>query len=232
MASKNGNGLCLIKQVLQVQAALFTNVAWESNPVSTMALQQAIDGAPNGGGAEFVKFLRQGGRVEKPKLLRPCRINILKEIEERFDEGSFTFWMGPGNGDGLHGDDRQDQNSLALTEIAVDTVTLCSIEYRPGLKVVDNHIKLVDACRICLDAGFWLAILKDPFLFPASWKETRDGGCITRVHFNGTIFRSTDGFPMILWMSWVDGGLKWGLSWARDEWKCGDVSASLPKAKK
>ncbi len=105
----------------------------------------------------------------------------------------------------------QDERSLVLTEIDLSKVDFeTTLEKGEGSVAGGKRLgRLKDAGHIRLDAKVFQTLLVNPHLIPTSWRKTTSGN-ITRICFDGTIFRDSDGHRRVLCLYWN------GEVWVRD----------------
>lgn len=116
-----------------------------------------------------------------------------------------AIWKGPVNGDGLSGEEDQDERSLALTEVNLADVKLVTMlnDGEDCVKGEEQLKRLKASGQIRLDAKFFQTLWENQHLVPESWKEHA-------VCCDGTLLRSTYGSCDTLRFYWNYG------RWCRD----------------
>jgi hypothetical protein len=144
------------------------------------------------------------------------------------DEGGFSIWRGPADGDGLSGDEEQDVRSLALTEVDLSKVRLetrlCYKE--PGITDEEKLLRLKAANHIRLDAKVFQTLWEHKDKIPESWKE-RVNGNIRFIFFDGTVLRIPNGGRYALFLCWLGDKWHWNCRWLGDGRDANDLSAVL-----
>lgn len=175
-------------QVSEVFARV-AQVDWSA--VDGQVLQQFIDLSPKVAGCRLADFFKNIGRT------------ITIDRSFTFDTADFlgTNWSIA----------EQDEHSLVLTEIDLSKVSFeTTLEKGEGSVVGGKKLgRLKDAGHIRLDAKVFQTLLVNQHLIPKSWRKTTNGNT-TRIYFDGTIFRDSDGHRRVLCLYWN------GEVWVRD----------------
>ncbi len=122
----------------------------------------------------------------------------------------WSIWKGPADGDGLTGEEGQDQRSLALTEVDLSKIMLrTSLKNKKEtyIKGEETLNRLKKAKCIRLDAQVFLTLWKDQNRIPASFKELTNGNT-TFIFFDGAVLRGPDGYRYALCLYFS--GVRWG----------------------
>ena len=101
--------------------------------------------------------------IDRSRLFNPAE----------FIRSGWTIWKGPPQGNGLEGEEDQDERSLALTEIDLSKVQLERM-LQKGEDSVKGETKLARlkvARHVRLDAKVCQTIWANKHLIPESWKE-------------------------------------------------------------
>lgn len=107
----------------------------------------------------------------------------------------FSIWRGPINGNGLSGEEEQDQRSSVLTEIDPTRIRLvtCLKRDEDCVNGEENLKRLKLSGYICLDAKIFQILWEEDQLFmPERFKE-KTNGYTTFIYCDGTILRSPGG---------------------------------------
>ena len=156
---------------------------------------------------ELNKFLRNGCRmviVSAGKFLvdRATPFN-----PATFIGAGWTIWKGPADGDGLSGDEEQDSQSLALTEIDWSTVTF-EHTLREGETTITGEEKLrrlKELGHLRFDAKVGQDLMNEPGRITLAMLRARG---IKWFDLPGTVLRSPDGHRCILYL-YCDGVGQW-----------------------
>lgn len=214
-----------IGQSHTAMSILALNTNWDA--LDSETLQQVIDD-PKRVGAQFTAFLKNGGRiiVGEPKIVPIDRTKPFNPAE--FIGAGWTIWKGPKDGNGLSGDEEQDERSLALTE-----VDLTAVQFKTMLEGRETSVKgetklehLKKAGNVRLDAKVFQTLWENQHLIPERWKEQTNGNT-TFIYFDGTVLRGSLGDRCVLCLCW--GGGAWGRSvdWLGSGWHVNHPSAVL-----
>ena len=213
------------EQSFQLMSVFQCNADWSKVPSDTA--QRLIDD-PGGSGLEFTRFLMNCGRVvsNEPSIIsinRTTPFNPAKFLGE-----GWSIWKGPIDGDGLSGEEEQDNRSLALTEL-----DLSNIRFEICLQKGENYItgeeklkRLKKADFIRLDASIFLTLRQNQHLVPDCWKEKTNGNT-TFIFFDGTTLRGPFGYRRTLYLYFGDGRWGWNYYWLVSARGSGSPSAVL-----
>lgn len=140
---------------------------------------------------------------------------------------SWSIWKGPADGDGLSGDEEQDERSLALTEVNLSQTQLVTcLKGEVHIKGEEKLKRLKAFGHTRLDGKIFQTLWENKQLIPASWKEKINDN--TRyIFFDGTILCGPRGRRGVLYLCWRDGGWRWGCGWLGRGWDAGSPSAVL-----
>lgn len=157
-----------------------------------------------------------GDSVPTPKepktILSIDRVHPFNPAE--FIGKGWSIWRGPEGGDGLSGDEEQDEHSLALIEICPATILL-ETGLDGGKKEITGEeriLRLKAAGRIRLDAAIFHSLWRNQHLIPEEWKK-KINGYTAYIFFDGTTLRSPDGDRCALYLCFDDGGWDWDYHW-------------------
>ncbi|MEK9185760.1 MAG: hypothetical protein AAB863_03210 [Patescibacteria group bacterium] len=142
----------------------------------------------------------------------------------------WSIWRGPADGDGLSGDEEQDERSLALTEVDFSKVRFetCLKDDEHGITGEEKLRRLKEAGHIRLDAKVFQTLWENKDKIPESWKEKINDN-IRYIFFDGTILRSPSGSRDVLCFCWDDGEWHWYCRWFSRDWSAVIPSAVLAK---
>ena len=212
-------------QGFQLVSVFMNNADWSQ--VSADTAQRIIDN-PTGSGREFTRFLMNGGRVVVVQssvipINRTTPFNPTKFLGE-----GWSIWKGPADGDGLSGDEEQDERSLDLTELDISKVQLvtCLHGDEDYIKGEERLKRLKKAKFIRLDAQIFLTLWQNQHLIPESWKEKTNGNT-TYIFFDGISLRSPLGDRYSLCLFWRGGEWLWLCFWLGRDRFSDDPSAVL-----
>lgn len=213
-----------LKQSHQIMGGLGENTDWGRIPSDVG--QDVIDD-PVGSGRAFTDFLLARAKFPPSSSIlhidRSAPFNPVKFLGE-----GWSIWRGPADGDGLSGNEDQDQRSLALTELDLSKVqlvtTLRGRETRIGGE--EKLLRLKESGSVRLDAKVFLTLWENKDRIPEIWKE-KTGGSTTYVFFDGTILRGPDGGRYVLYVCWGGGEWGWGYRWLGFGWYSYNPSAVL-----
>ncbi len=214
-------------QALEVSARVATQVNWDAID-GDMLQNQLIGLTAKEFGERFTIFLKNGGRViiSEPKIINIDRINPFDPVA--FIGEGWSIWRGPPNGDGLSGEEVQDERSLKLGE-----VDLTKIRLETTLKVRETSVageeklkRLIEQGYIRLDAKVLQTLWGNQYLIPEAWKQSANGNMIG-TFFDGTILRDSDGGRYVLCLCWFGGQWLWYRHWLEGDWGASSPSAVL-----
>ena len=131
----------------------------------------------------------------------------------------WSIWRGQVDGDGLTGDEDQDERSLALTEVDLSKIRIetCLHNRETVVGGEEKFLRLKAANYIRLDAKVFQTFWEHKDKIPEPWKEKANGN--TRlIFFDGTILRSPYGARSVLYLYWNGDGWYWiyyclGIDW-------------------
>jgi len=196
--------------------------------VDPRVLQKLVED-PTGTARKFTAWLKNGGNLllPGPRILKVDRTRIFNPTE--FIGAGWTIWRGPSDGNGLEGDEDQDRNALALSELDLNAVTFDDC-IEDGEKVVKGEEKLLrlkaKSSIRRLDALTFHTIWENPELIPEHWKEQTDGNTTYR-YFDGTVLRNPFGSRCVLCLYFWGGGWRWSYGWLGSGWYSFSPSAVL-----
>jgi hypothetical protein len=213
-------------QALQVSARVATQVNWDKLDGDSLQ-RDVISLSPEEFGRRFTEYLRNGARIIRESNLLRIDRSVPFNPTKFLGEG-WSIWRGPADGDGLSGDEDQDQRSLGLTEL-----DLSKIQFVTCLRGKETHIggeeklrRLKASSRIRLDAKIFQTLWENKDRIPEILKE-KTNGYTTYVFFDGTILRCPDGNRCVLCFCWFGGGWDWSYGWLDYDWYSLDPSAVL-----
>ncbi len=191
-------------------------------------LELAMDRA-SGWNAALVKLMCQGDHMVhiREYLLGQAEIKYLSSAvipinrltpfnPAEFLGKDWSIWRGSANGDGLSGEEEQDERSLAITELNLSQVQLvtCLNEGEERIAGEERLERLKENNFIRLDANVFLTLWQNQHLIPEVWKKTNT----TFIFFEGTILRSPRGGRCVLCLYWGVGEWFWGYDWLEGDW--------------
>ena len=213
------------EQGFQLVSVLMNNADWLQVPAD---MAQRIIDNPVGSGSEFTRFLANGGHVitAQPNVIPINRATPFNPTE--FLGEGWSIWKGPADGDGLSGNEEQDEKSLALTELDLSKIQLatCLNKGEDYIKGEERLKRLKKGNFIRLDAQIFLTLWQNQHLIPEAWKE-KINSHITFIYFHGTTLRSPRGDRSALCLYWFDGGWYWDCDWLGGVWRASAPSAVL-----
>ena len=144
----------------------------------------------------------------------------------------WSIWRGPAAGDGISGEEEQDERSLNLTQLDLSKIQLVTF-LRNGeeecIRGEERLRRLEETGSVRLDAQIFQALWENKQFIPEDWKK-KTGDCVTYIFFDGTTLRSQGGSRYVIclyWNNWGDGVWTWACSWREDVWDAGGLSAAL-----
>jgi hypothetical protein len=162
--------------------------------------------------ATALKAIRLGARVE---LILPSKLKI--DRSQPFDPAKFigegwTIWKGPLDGNGLEGDEQQDEKSLALTEVDLSHVSFLTMlrPNEPYMTSIESQKPLKAAGHIHADAMVFKTLWDNKELIPEIYKRLPNGD-VRYMYFDGTMLRRSGGRRFILCLYFDDGKWYWGV---------------------
>ncbi|MDP3764448.1 MAG: hypothetical protein Q8Q95_02395 [bacterium] len=140
----------------------------------------------------------------------------------------WSIWKGPADGDGLSGEEEQDERSLNLTELDLSNIQLvtCLKEDESVIKGEEKLKRLKAKNYVRLDAKIFQTLWENKSLIPESWKEKTNSNT-TFISFDGTTLRGPLGRRYVLCLCWGGGGWGWYCRWLEGGWSAYDPSAVL-----
>mgnify|MGYP001574659035 FL=1 len=211
-----------LEQSHQLMSVLACNSDWSQ--ISPETAQRIIDD-PTGSGLEFTRFLANGGRITVQSSILPIPRAIPFNPAEFLGSG-WSIWKGPADGDGLSGEEEQDERSLAITELDLSRVQLvtCLNEGEECITGEERLKRLKENNFIRLDASIFLTLWQNQHFIPGVWKKTNT----TFIFFEGTILRSPGGARCVLCLFWDGSEWFWlYFHWLEDVWSVSNPSAVL-----
>ena len=170
---------------------------------------------------------------EALSLQSPPTNALLIDRTQPFNPSTFirvgwSIWKGPIDGDGLEGEEAQDERSLVLSEVDLSQVRFETMLKR-GETSIRGEAKLMclkASDNILLDAKVLQTLLENQSLIPERWKE-KTNGFTTYIFFDGTELRSSIGDRYVLYLYRYDSGWDWSSSWLGLGWDARSPSAVL-----
>lgn len=167
--------------------------------------------------------------------LKPFIADTIIQIDrsQPFDPAEFlgagwSIWRGPADGDGLSGDEDQDERSLALTEVDLSKIRFetCLQKGEASITGEEKLRRLKVSGHIRLDAKIFQTLWENRDKIPEAWKEKINSN--TRfIFFDGTILRSPRGNRFVLYFCRRDGEWHWSYRWLECDWSASGPSAVL-----
>ncbi len=170
---------------------------------------------------------------EALSLQSPPTNALLIDRTQPFNPSTFigdgwSIWKGPIDGDGLEGEEAQDQRSLALYQL-----DLSAIRFRTMLKRGETSItgrerleRLKTSGNICLDAKVFQTLWENKNLIPESWKKKMEGDPHF-IYLDGTILCGPDGRCYVLSFYWLDKKWRWSYRLLHNNWGASRSSSVL-----
>lgn len=126
----------------------------------------------------------------------------------------WSIWRGPADGDGLSGDEKQDERSLALKDINPAAILLETRlrDDEQEMTGEERILRLKVADRIRLDAAILQVFWKNKPLIPVHFKK-KIRGRVAYIFFDGTVLRSPHGRRWTLCLYFGPGEWRWHFSW-------------------
>lgn len=142
-----------------------------------------------------------------------------------------SIWKGPIDGDGLSGDEEQGKRSLALTEVDVSRIRLVTTLKEGEIRVggEERIRRLKNSGYIRLDAKLFQFFLEHKECIPEEWKE-RVNGNVLYIHFDGTVFRDSNGDRRVECLCWGGAGYLGIYRRLGDDYDANDLSAVLDES--
>lgn len=165
--------------------------------------------------------------MSKPVTIGQSHNIVRIDRSQPFNPAAFigqgwTIWRGPANGDGLTGQEDQDNRSLALTEIDLTKVQLVTMlkPNETSIKGDEKFKRLKRAKHICLDAKAFQTLWENQDRIPEEWKGKY-------IFFDGTVLRNPDGYRCVLYLYFGGGRWHWNCHWLDNDWYSDSPSAVL-----
>src|SRR3989344_2479392 len=160
-----------------VMATLATNTNWDEIDFDRSQLQDLIIRNPIEAGKQFTAFLNNGGRliVGESRMIKIDRSKPFNPAE--FIGKGWSVWRGTADGDGLSGEEEQDAQSLALSEIDLSQILL-EAHLKKGESYTSGEERLrrlKTAQRAKLDAGVFQTFWENRMILPERFKEKTNG---------------------------------------------------------
>lgn len=189
-------------------------------------VQRVVGSRGNKSAKAMYAAINDKAEVVEPKIITIDRSTPFNPA--KFIGKGWSIWRGPADGNGLEGEEEQDTQSLAITELNPSKIRLVST-LREGETVVggeENLRRLREANHVCLDAGIFQTFWNHKELIPPLSKELTNGAT-TYIFFAGTTLRSPDGDRHVLYL-FFDGSLwRWFCRWLANDWHVSRPSAVL-----
>ena len=140
----------------------------------------------------------------------------------------WSIWKGPKDGDGLSGEEEQDNRSLALTEIDLNKVSFKTMLENDEKSVLGEEKlkRLIASGKIRPDAKAFQTLWENKHLVPESWKKKTNGNT-TYIFLDGTILRNPGGDRYVLCLCWDDGRWYWDYRWLGNRFDASSPSLVL-----
>jgi hypothetical protein len=150
---------------------------------------------------------------------------LVVDRSKRFDPATFvapnwSIWKGPADGNGLEGEEDQDQRSLALSQIDLAKVRFDTTlrDGEPSVLGEERLRRLKAMPDIRLDALVFQTFYENPDRIPDSWKRDETGN-IRHIYFDGTVLRTPDGYRCVPCLYFFGGRWDWGyFFWLEQRW--------------
>ncbi|MBI5421137.1 MAG: hypothetical protein HZA35_02380 [Parcubacteria group bacterium] len=129
---------------------------------------------------------------------------------EPFFDNWWSFWKGPIDGNGLEGDEEQDQRSLTITELDLNKIRLVTMFNGKTRMSGEESLVLLKASGVIrLDAKVFKTLLENQSHIPKEWWK-KTNGLTTSIFFDGTVFRGSRGTCWTLCLCLSGGECGWG----------------------
>lgn len=201
-----------IARVMEFVGNLLKLVRWGNLP----NLQPFVEGdEPKRIAAEFERFAGNGFRMVV-NIINLGKV-VIDRTKPGFSSLSWTIWKGPADGDGLTGEEEQDAQALALTEIDTTTILFETMHLKNEMGINGEEVlrRFRESGRILHDAAFGIALLDEPYRLTLEiLRITRD---ITEFALLGTVFHSR-GSRYVMCLSWDRGVWDWRMRELDENW--------------
>ena len=136
----------------------------------------------------------------------------------------WSIWRGPADGDGLSGEEEQDNRFLSLSEVDWDKILYetCLNYGESKISGEEKLSRIKVAGNISLDAAALLSLWYEEGHKTLKYIQKQKG--ITYLDAFGTILRDSGGRRYVLYLYWLDGRWYWNALWLGDYWD--DLSPS------
>lgn len=181
-------GKASTKQVLQLQSVLFNNAEGISD-LSSEEIQKMIDN-PQVSGREFMKFLRNGARLQ---VIGNHIINT--------DAAPFIP-------DGWKVEEHKKMGQLIWDP---SKLSLYLSKKQQGGCIEGNKLRKELEGKPVMNANVLDYLLANPTLIPEEWKGKA-------IYFWGTIYRDYDGYLYVRYLCWCDVRWDWSCPWLDGAW--------------
>lgn len=139
----------------------------------------------------------------------------------------WSIWRGPADGDGLSGEEDQDERSLELKEIDTAKILLeTCLQDEKSMTGEEQILRLKSAGRIRLDSAIFYSLWHHHWMIPKEW-EKKINGYTACIFFDGTPLRSPDGDRCTLCLYFEDDRWGWHCCWLVGDRDVGGPSAVL-----
>ncbi|MEK7498614.1 MAG: hypothetical protein AAB611_02005 [Patescibacteria group bacterium] len=176
----------------------------------------------------FKRFLRK----ENPWEGSIISIDRTKPFDPvAFIGKGWSVWRGPSDGNGLEGEEDQDERSLNITELDLSKIRSVTTLKGKEKEITgrENLKRLKASGNIRLDAKVFQTFWENQHLIPELWQEEVNGN-IRFVYFEGTVLRSPSGNRCILFLFFNGGRWYWYYAWLGDGRNVDYPSAVLASA--
>jgi hypothetical protein len=137
----------------------------------------------------------------------------------------WTFWKGPKDGNGLHGEEERNKASLALTEVDFDRADLLTC-LKKGESLITGEEKLLRLSKsgrtlygTTVAMGIWQNYQSCQNRSDSVLERLYQQMCINYVDFFGDILRDPRGSRIVLGFSRSDAGSwRWYCLWLGNTW--------------
>lgn len=187
---------------------------------------------------EMLKSLVSGGRLRALKGVLEGNAQIVttstRVAQKKVEPKSFIIKRGDFNPAEFIGTGwsiimkETDARSTALIELDLNKIQQVTMlkEGELSIKGEEKLKRLKESENIRLDADIFLALWRNQYLIPESWKQKVDGN--TRyIFFDGTVLRDSVGYRYVLYLCWFGGAWYWRVRWLDLVWGADGPSAVL-----
>ncbi len=208
-------------QALQVAARVGTQVDWDA--LDGDELQKGIiDLTPEEFKKRFTAFLKSSAKVVGIIISAVLSLIGIAFDPVKFIGKDWAIWKGSADGDGLAGDEAQDAEALAMTELDATKMQFetCLKAGKTSITGEEKLKRLIALNKPLLGAkqflALWLDYQKNGEQSVLEWLRREKS--INYLDFFGTILRGPDGSRFVLCLCWYGGQWYWYCHWIGLDW--------------